>query len=98
MQQNQDLVDRAKVMKMMAPGRSDGDNKSDVSCAESDPEPAQLSHCRCSWEFLYCAWMARFDLLRITCKCATRVIKVDRSVHDERLLRLMRYISTIHTN
>lgn len=66
-------MDRAKVMKMMAPDKDD-DNKSEVSCAESDPEPPVVA-LSMLMGFLYCAWMARFDLLRITCKCATRVIK-----------------------
>jgi len=93
LQQNQDVVDRAKVMKMMAPDDSDG-AKSEMSYTESDPEPpGQLGTGALSilMGVLYCARMARFDLLRITCKCATRVTKWTMS-DDKRVLRLMRYI------
>lgn len=39
LQQSQDVMDKAKVMKMMAPDKDD-DNTSEVSYSESDPEPA----------------------------------------------------------
>ena len=44
----------------------------------------------------YAARMARFDLLRITCKLATRVTKWDCD-DDKRLMKLMRYIHSTLT-
>lgn len=82
-----------KVMKMMAPDDRDG-AKSEVSYTESNPEPpGQLATVALSilMGVLCCARMARYDLLRITCKCATRVTKWTMS-DDKRLLKLMRYI------
>ena len=79
MQQKQDAVDRAKVMKMMAPDDSDG-AKSEVSYTESDPEPpGQLATVALFilMGVLYCARMARSDLLRITCKLRHSCHKMD---------------------
>ena len=66
----------------------------ETSYSDSDPEPqGQLATVALSilMGVLYCARMARYDLLRITCKCATRVTKWTVS-DDKRLLRLLRYI------
>lgn len=44
---------------------------------------------------LYCARMARFDLLRITCKLATRVTKwMEKG--DARILQLVKYIHSTY--
>ena len=59
-----------------------------------DGEPrGQLGKIACSilMRILYAARLARFDLLRITCKLATRVSKWTEK-DDARLLRLIQYI------
>ena len=66
-----------------------------VSCfSEADNAPkGQLAVVAISilMGILYCARMARFDLLRITCKLAARVTKWTKK-DDARILRLVIYV------
>ena len=89
MQNNSDVVKRALVQKTII---DNADKESDYSEADTEPK-GQLAPLALSilMGLLYCARMARFDLLRITCRLATRVTKWTLD-DDKRILRLMRYV------
>ena len=60
---------------------------------ESPPEKGKLAKVAASilMGFLYAARMARFDLLRVTCRLATRITKWTE-MDDKRLYRLVCYV------